>query len=130
MLTDADLAPMLRAVPSYAPEWAAERAGLAAERVAFEFFNGLAWHLADRAAAGDLSEFAPMFAALDRLYRDGAGAGDMDTVLTTGFLESLIFAAEDRGVDVGLIARHLTGADARAGWDAAYAYMHPNGTPP
>lgn len=133
MLTDADLEPILRAVHSYASEWAEERSvGLAAgpepePSLAYWFFSGLAFHSADRAAAGDFTEFAPMFAALDRLYRDAAEADDMGTVLTTGFLESLIYSVEGRGLDAALLAPYVTGVDARAGWDAAYAYTHDEG---
>jgi len=135
MLTDADLEPMLRAVPSYEPEWTAERhSGLAAgpnpePGLAYWFFSGLAYHLAERAAVGDFSEFAAMFVALDHLYRDGEAADNMGTVLTTGFLESLIHSVESAGVDIALVARHVTGDDARAGWDFAYAYTRSDGTP-
>ena len=134
MLTDVDLEPMLRAVPAYAPTWAEERAGLDGAAlnspgVAWFFFDGLAHHLADRAAAGDFSEFAPMFVALDRMYADGAAAADMDTVLTTGFLESLIYSSQRNRVDPAGIARHVTGDNALAGWDAAYSYVCSDGKP-
>ena len=64
----------MRAVPAYAPEWHEERhSGLAAgpdlkPGLAWWFFDGLVHHLTKRAGAGDFSEFAPMFAALDRLF--------------------------------------------------------------
>src|SRR5688500_12675152 len=130
MVTDADLEPMLRAVPGYASGWLEERqSGSAAgpdpnPGLDFWFFDGLAHHLATRAAAGDFTEFVPMFAALDRLYWDwdAADACDVGTVLTTGVLETLIYSLRREGVDLGLIARQVTGDTARAGWEAAYAY--------
>ena len=130
MLTDADLEPILRAVPSYGSEWAEERgSGLAAGAnpepgLAYWFFSGLAYHLADRAAVGDFTEFPPMFAALDRLYREAPEAADIHTVLSSGFLESLIHSVEQHGMDASVLTPHVTGADACSNWDAAYAYVH------
>ena len=126
MVTESDLGPLLHAVPSYAEQWERERAEIRPESPVHELTLWLAVHLADRIAAGDESELDGFFAAVDQLYREGDG--EMDDRLTVGLLESLIHAAEDRGVKLARIAMHISGAEARAGWEAAYAYTHADRT--
>ena len=121
MLTESDFAPLLEAVPSYAPQWAQDREGVPPESIPFELTMSLAWHLADRVAAGDETELGAFFGALDSLYR--TGNHEMDDRLTVGLLESLIIAAEAREVNLGRISAHITGAEALAGWEASYAYI-------
>ncbi len=127
MVTESDLAPLLHAVPSYARQWERERVEIRPESRVHELTLWLAVHLAERIAAGDESELDRFFGAVDQLYREGDG--EMDDQLTVGLLESLIHAVEDRGVDLARIAVHIVGAEARAGWEAAYAYTHSGGTP-
>ena len=91
--------------------------------VAHDFCLWLAAHLAERAAAKDVSELAWAFAAVDQLYREGTE--ELATALTVGFLEDLIHIAEDKGVNLDLISREISGSEARRYWDAAYAYTHP-----
>jgi hypothetical protein len=123
MITEAELAPLLDAVPSFESTWRRGRAEVEPDMVAHDFCWWLAAHLAARAAANDFSEFASAFSAVDRLYREGSE--ELATALTVGFLEDLIHIAEDRGVDLRLIAREISGSEARRYWDAAYAYTHP-----
>jgi hypothetical protein len=127
MVTESDLAPLLQAVPSYAQQWEQERAEIRPESRVHEITLWLGVHLADRIAVDDESELDGFFGAVDQLYREGDG--EMDDRLTVGLLESLIHAAEDRGVDLARIAVHIVGPEARAGWEAAYAYTHSGGTP-
>ncbi len=122
MLTESDFAPLLQAVPSYAPQWARDREDAPPESIAFEITMWLAVHLADRLAAGDETELGAFFEALDRLYR--MDNPEMDDQLTVGLLESFIYAAERRGVNLSRISTHITGSEALAGWEAAYAYTH------
>jgi hypothetical protein len=128
MITELDLAPLLNAVPSYAEKWERNRVETRPEMRVHDLTVWLAEHLADRVAAGDESELSWFFAAVDQLYREGDG--EMDDRLTVGLLESLIHAAEDRGVDLVKFDAHIFGVEARAGWEAAYAYTHPDRGPP
>ena len=123
MITEAELAPLLRAVPSFEPTWLRYRADVEPTMVAHDFCLWLAAHLADRASADDFSELKPAFAALDHLYR--SGTEELATALTVGFLEDLIHIAEAKGVRLDRIANEVTGTEARRYWDAAYAYTHP-----
>ena len=127
IVTDAVLAALLAAVPSYAAPWRERRADLAPERVSLEFRVGLAAHLVERAAAGEISELGPFFDAVDGLYK--AGDPDVDDWLTVGLLEDLINLADSHGGDVpARLAAHVRGTEARRGWDAAFAYTHPTRT--
>jgi hypothetical protein len=123
MVTEAQLAPLLNAVPSFESEWHSTREGMREDLIAPEFFGALAVHLADRAATGDFSEFEWLFAAIERLYL--AGDAELDTALTVGFLEDLIHAAAGRKVSLNQIASYVTGVESKRGWQAAYEYTRP-----
>ena len=123
MVTEAQLAPLLNAVPAFESEWLSTRERVRPDLIATEFFIALAFHLADRAATGDFSEFEWLFAAIERLYQDGDD--ELDTALTVGFLEDLIHAAVDRKVSLDRIASYVTGAESKRSWQAAYEYTRP-----
>ena len=136
MLSDAQYADLLAAVPSFAPEWAARRAShreyvarfpdeaLSPRDAAVEFLGQLAWHVGEAVArAPRPGEIPALFAALERLY---AGADeDLWQQLTIGFLESVIYTAEREGGDTAWLAAHTAGPETAHAWRAAYEYIHP-----
>jgi len=120
MLTENDFAPLLNAVPSYAPVWDELKQGVRPELVAREFCLWLADHVAERAAKGDFSQLDWLFAAVDQMLR--TANEKLSNALVEGFLEDIIHFADIHGVDLSRIAVHINGNEVRPAWEAAYAY--------
>ena len=116
------------AVPSFAEHWhdfvsdEAYNPALPMANV-FDFVQ----HLAARASGGQWDEYPALFTALEEAYAH-AEQHDLPNVgafLTIGFLEDLIYAFEQAKLDPQLAQRFLIGPRSKAGWNAAYAYTHP-----
>ncbi len=133
MITAADRAPLLEAVPSFAATWAAWCADHAAYVARFpeealseadlghEFLSALAQHLGARVSVGEHHEVSSLFASLEPIL----AAADAETrdALTIGFLESLIYAV-DRG-DAARLGGLALGPAVGAAWRAAFEYIYP-----
>jgi hypothetical protein len=135
VLSELNQSALLNAVPSFQPvwhHWLADQAdyvsrfpeeALSEADQTREFFSTLASHLGTRVAAGDLSEAAWLFAALEPIYNDADG--DLISELTVGLLESLILSIKYSGGDAGVLHHVQKGPAATWGWRTAFEYIHP-----
>ena len=140
MLTNAQRAALLAAVPSFAPRWTAwERdqleytsrfpeEKLSDRDVGYNFLSMLAEHIAERFATADTDgELAAMFAALEEIF--AAADAELWTNLALFLLEQLITDFEHKGQDAARLQEYIHGPLTTRAWRAAWDWMHPSGPP-
>ena len=135
MLTEAQRAALLAAVPSFAPRWMAWQQDqleytsrfpgekLSADDVEQEFLWELARHVADRFTTADTEEeLAALFAALEEIYAEADA--QLYTRLTLSLLEHLIMSLEQKGHNAASLKKYMNGALTTRAWRAAWDWMH------
>jgi hypothetical protein len=140
MLTNAQRATLLAAVPSFAPRWTAwqqdqleytsrfpeER--LSDSDVELNFLWELAAHVAGRFTTGtNEGELAALFAALEEIY--AAADAQLWSLLTLSLLEDLIMSLEQAGHDAAQLKQYIAGPLTTLAWRAAWDWMHPSAPP-
>jgi flagellar biosynthesis/type III secretory pathway protein FliH len=140
MLTNAQRATLLAAVPSFAPRWTAWQQDqleytsrfpeekLSDEDEQPEFLRELASHVAERFTAAEAEgEIAALFAALEEIYAEADA--QLYSLLTLFLLEELISDFERKGQDAAQLQKYVHGPLTTRAWRAAWDWMHPPAAP-
>jgi hypothetical protein len=140
MLTNAQRASLLAAVPSFVPRWMAWQQDqldytsrfpeetLSDRDVGYNFLSELAEHIAERfATATTEGELAAMFAALEEIF--AAADAELWTNLSLFLLEELITDFQHKGQDAARLQEYIHGPLTTRAWHAAWDYMHPSPPP-
>ena len=139
MLTTAQRATLLAALPSFAPRWMAWQQDqleytsrfpeekLSDGGVQYNFLWELTEHIAERfATANTEGELAALFAALEEIF--AAADAELWNDLTLFLLEQLIASIERNGHDAAQLQRYMGPLTTRA-WRSAWDYMYPSSPP-
>ena len=91
------------------------------------FQSDLASHVVESLAWERPDELRAMFDIMEQLYAQAEMTSDRDleNALTIGLFETLLYLAEDEGLDFRKIASAITGERTKEGWEAALAYVKP-----
>jgi hypothetical protein len=133
MVTTQDLEPIVSAVPSFRRAWEellqpSEDPTLDDPTIIdVEFSTAMTKHLVTQAHSGDFSDFSLLFAALEGPL-SGPNAELYDS-LTSGFLNQLMSACEDCGIDLSRVAACIPGPTTQFEWSVSYRWTHQDKEP-
>lgn len=128
-LTDADWAGFRDAVPAFAGPWAALREDeWYDETQSFANAGRLAHFVVHEMLVQRPDELPSVGEALERYYADVMLRDDdmARAVVTIGFLEGIIEAADEAGISLAYVRPMLAGARTREEWERAIAWQKPD----